>query len=228
MTSKRKHRSPKAQPSASPPPSSATIPLEKARPSGALRARGHSRERPDDTFGDDAAASDMSDGYDANAGPLDTGLASIEASLAREAVDDTIDGTGLSLDPGNLGFRALKDALGTVPSEVGARDALIGIERETDLTPEASAEPSDEEDLGEPAEDEAILDSEDASESDEDAISPTEPSQVDLTQNVIDEGSLFDQPRNEGGVRHPLLRTNEVDATLERNERARKARKRGV
>jgi hypothetical protein len=55
---------------------------------------------------------------------------------------------------------------------------------------------------------------------------PSEPGGLDLTQNVIDEGSLFDQPRAEGGTRHPALRTNEVDATLDRNQRAMRARHR--
>ena len=54
----------------------------------------------------------------------------------------------------------------------------------------------------------------------------TEPGGLDLTQNVIDEGSLFDQPRDEGGTRHPELRTSEVDATLDRNERATRERHR--
>lgn len=55
---------------------------------------------------------------------------------------------------------------------------------------------------------------------------PSEPGGLDLTQNVIDEGSLFDQPRAEGGTRHPEIRTSEVDATLERNERATRERHR--
>lgn len=53
----------------------------------------------------------------------------------------------------------------------------------------------------------------------------SEPGGLDLTSNVIDEGSLFDQPRDEnGGTRRPQIRTNEVDATLERNQRANRER----
>jgi hypothetical protein len=57
---------------------------------------------------------------------------------------------------------------------------------------------------------------------------PSEPGGLDLTKNVIDEGSLFDQPRAEGGTRRPEIRTDEVDATLDRNQRAGRERlKRG-
>lgn len=56
--------------------------------------------------------------------------------------------------------------------------------------------------------------------------SETEPGIVDLARNDIRNGSLFDQPRKDDPdqVRHPLVRSNEVDATLEHNERARRAR----
>jgi len=60
-----------------------------------------------------------------------------------------------------------------------------------------------------------------------DRIGLAEPTTVDLNQNVLDEGSLFDQPRADDNeqTRHPLVKTNEVDATLDRNERAQRANK---
>jgi hypothetical protein len=54
-----------------------------------------------------------------------------------------------------------------------------------------------------------------------------EPPTVDLTDNTIRNGSLFDQPATDemDEARPPSVKTNEVDETLKRNERARRARK---
>ena len=142
------------------------------------------------------------DGYDANAGPLDSGLASKAAFIASEAEAELLGEAGLSLPPEELGTRLLREALQESPSQVNVEAPDL---REETLEGLEGAQYDEEKDLDAP---------------DEDAISPSEPSEIDLTQNVVDEGSLFDQPRNEGGVRRPALRTNEVDATLERNERA--------
>lgn len=151
---------------------------------------------------DDDERNETSDGYDADKGPLDTGYAGKTASVVSEAEAELLGEAGLSLAPEELGTRLLREALqennGGVP-----------------MDPEATRE--DGIDALDVASDSVRYDDEAP---DEDAISPAEPSAVDLTSNVVDEGSLFDQPRNEGGVRHPNVRTNEVDATLDRNERA--------
>lgn len=141
-------------------------------------------------------------GYDADAGPLDTGYAGKTASFVSEAEAELLAEAGLSLAPEELGTRHLREAL----QETSSVSATEGLDVQGDSL--ESLEP----------ETDSIRYDDDAP--DEDAISPAEPSAIDLTSNVVDEGSLFDQPRNEGGVRHPALKTNEVDATLDRNERA--------
>ncbi|MFZ5896312.1 MAG: hypothetical protein ACOY0T_34975 [Myxococcota bacterium] len=147
------------------------------------------------------ASDQQSDGYDANAGPLESGLASKSAFIASEAEAELLAEAGLSLPPEELGTRMLRQAL----QESSTQTDLEA----PDLHEEALANVK-------PVSDQTNYDDE----SDEDAISPSEPSEVDLTRDVVDEGSLFDQPRNEGGVRRPAIRANEVDATLERNQRA--------
>jgi hypothetical protein len=151
---------------------------------------------------DDDERNEASDGYDADKGPLDTGYAGKTASVVSEAEAELLGEAGLSLPPEELGTRLLREAL--QENNGGAP-----------MDPDATRE--DDMDALEPTTDSVRLDDDSP---DEDAISPAEPSDIDLTSNVVDEGSLFDQPRNEGGVRHPSLRTNEVDATLDRNERA--------
>lgn len=159
---------------------------------------------------DDGATTEESSGYDANAGPIDTGYASESISLASEGEADLLVESGLSVDAEDLGSRLIRDAKQEALPPEGSE---VDTEADMDLAPE-------------PASLREIYD--DAP--DEDAISPAEPSELDLTQNVITEGSLFDQPRNEGGIRHPAVRVNEVDATLERNARAAQARghRRGI
>jgi hypothetical protein len=46
---------------------------------------------------------------------------------------------------------------------------------------------------------------------------------VDLTDDVVREGSLFDEPLEDGNLRTPRSKTNEVDASHERDLRARRA-----
>jgi hypothetical protein len=46
---------------------------------------------------------------------------------------------------------------------------------------------------------------------------------VDLTDDVAREGSLFDEPLEDGNLRTPRSKTNEVDASHERDLRARRA-----
>jgi hypothetical protein len=58
-----------------------------------------------------------------------------------------------------------------------------------------------------------------------DRVGLQEPTGLDLTQNAIHEGSLFDQPRTDSDdrTRRPLIKTNEVDATLDHNQRAHRS-----
>lgn len=46
---------------------------------------------------------------------------------------------------------------------------------------------------------------------------------IDLTDNVVREGSLFDEPLEDGNLRSPRIKTNEVDASQERDRRAHRA-----
>lgn len=50
-----------------------------------------------------------------------------------------------------------------------------------------------------------------------------EPRELDLTDNVVREESLFDIPFEDGSIRAPRLKTNEVDAGLDRDARARRS-----
>jgi hypothetical protein len=159
---------------------------------------------------DDDSAEGSSNGYDAGAGPLESGLASKSAFIASEAEAELLGEAGLSLPPEELGTRLLREALQETSTQVETETSTQMQTDTSDLRIE-SLEGLERADYEEEYDEDAP---------DEDAVSPAEPSALDLTQNVLDEGSLFDQPRNEGGVRHPALRTNEVDATLERNERA--------
>ena len=145
-------------------------------------------------------------GYDADSGPTETGLASKYASLASEAEAEAVAEPGLSLPPEDLGSRSLMGAL-QGPAQPSGFEPRATLESEEDsLTP-------------------VSLDASADDESGEDMVSPREPHQIDLTQDVIYEGSLFDQPRDEGGTYHASVRANEVDATLERNARAARSRK---
>jgi len=145
-------------------------------------------------------------GPDADSGPVEAGLVSKYASLASEAEAEAVAEPGLSLPPEDLGARSLLGALqGSAQSSgVKPRDSLQA--EQDSLTP-VSLDVSDDDDAS------------------EDAVSPREPHQIDLTQDVIYEGSLFDQPRDEGVTYHAAVRANEVDATLDRNARAARSRK---
>lgn len=177
-----------------------------ARESGMAPRR--DRDEDDD---EDTRDESESGGYDANAGPLESGLASKSAFVASEAEAELLGEAGLSLPPEELGTRLLREAL---------QESSTQVQTETWTQLRSETESSDLRIETLAGLDREQYDEEFDDATDEDAISPAEPSELDLTQNVLDEGSLFDQPRNEGGVRRPALRTNEVDATLDRNERA--------
>jgi hypothetical protein len=126
-----------------------------------------------------------------------------------EAEAEAVSETGLSLPPEDLGSRSLIQALQGPPQPSGVEPTSLQAEPDAPTAaepPEPPEPPSDDD-------------------SNDDAVSPREPHQIDLTQDVIYEGSLFDQPRDEGGTYHAAVRANEVDATLERNARAARSRK---
>jgi hypothetical protein len=144
------------------------------------------------------------DGDDADAAPRESGPASETISLASEAEAEMIAEAELSIGSGDLGrplLRALsQEVIAPAFHERGAARDL------------------------EPVRTEGTSHQLDDEMSDEDEIPPSAPSELDLTRDVISEGSLFDQPRNEGGTRRPAIRADDMSATLERNERAAQAR----
>ncbi|MGC4090089.1 MAG: hypothetical protein QM756_19845 [Polyangiaceae bacterium] len=146
--------------------------------------------------GEHHATADVDDDVDSD--DLDSGVVAKSAFIASEAEAEMLADLGLTPSPEELGSRAMKEAL-----QEGSPGKLeVSPLQRVDGGPlGAYANPDD-------------------------AHMSGELSRVDLTQNVVDEGSLFDQPRSEGGTRRPDIRTNEVDATLERNERAARWRKR--
>lgn len=143
------------------------------------------------------------DGYDASEGPLETGLASESVDLSEILDNAQADGESLAVAPEDLGRRALREA--AQQDESPAMDASELVEE--DLLAARTLVDMDADDLDSPGE------------------SNMEPAAVDLTEDAIQDGSIFDQPRagEMAQVRHPLVKTNEVDETLERNERARRA-----
>jgi hypothetical protein len=146
------------------------------------------------------------DGYDAGEGPDDEGLASESVDLSEILENAEADSDPLAVAPEDLGRRALREA--AQQDEPAALDASFL----DDLDEEESLEAR------------TLLDTDD-SDIDSPGESRMEPAAVDLTENAIQDGSIFDQPRagEMGQVRRPLIKTNEVDETLERNERARRA-----
>ena len=146
------------------------------------------------------------DGYDASEGPLETGLASESVDLAEILENAEADADSLAVAPEDLGRRALLEA--AQQDEPAAFDESIV--EEVDALEARTLVDIDENDLDSPGE------------------SDMEPAAVDLTEDSIQDGSIFDQPRagEMAQVRHPLVKTNEVDETLERNERARRASRR--
>ncbi|HET9960537.1 MAG TPA: hypothetical protein VFQ61_38970 [Polyangiaceae bacterium] len=141
---------------------------------------------------DAALRQSISDGYDADAGPLETGYASEAVPLSEILNNAALDDESLSLEPEDLGRHALQSA--AQQGDPIASPARIALD---EAEPNASPNPQ----------------------------ALTEPSNVDLTQSAIREGSLFDQAREgeETKLRHPLVNTNEVDAGLKLNERAQRA-----
>jgi hypothetical protein len=144
---------------------------------------------------DSALRQSVSDGYDADAGPLETGYASETVALADMMDAAARDEETLSIEPEDLGRRALQDAAQQgEPASGAVRTSLDWSTQDTGTNADG-----------------------------------IEPSAVDLTTNAIREGSLFDQSREgeETKLRHPLVKVNEVDETLEHNQRARRATAKG-
>jgi len=164
-----------------------------------MRPRAESEPEREDA---DAGAEGAGGGYDASEGPLETGLASESVDLAEILGNAEADGESLAIAPEDLGRHALREA--AQEDESLALDAPI---EEVDSLEAKNLLEVDESDIDSPGE------------------SIMEPAAVDLTEDSIQDGSIFDQPRagEMGQVRRPLVKTNEVDETLDRNERARKA-----
>jgi hypothetical protein len=143
------------------------------------------------------------DGYDAGEGPDGAGLASESVDLSEILENAEADSDPLAVAPEDLGRRALREA--AQQDEPAALDASF-------LDEEESLEAR------------TLLDTDD-SDVDSPGESIMERAAVDLTDDSIQNGSIFDQPRSGemGQVRRPLIKTNEIDETLERNERARRA-----
>ena len=143
------------------------------------------------------------DGYDAGEGPDDAGLASESVDLSEILENAEADSDPLAVAPEDLGRRALLEA--AQQDEPTALDASF-LDEEESLEARTLLD-TDESDVDSPGE------------------STMEPAAVDLTEDAIQNGSIFDQPRagEMGQVRRPLIKTNEIDQTLERNERARRA-----
>lgn len=144
------------------------------------------------------------DGYDADDGPLESGLASESVDLSEILENAQADAESLAVAPEDLGRRALREA--AQQDETVALDASVL--DEDSLEPRTLFD-TDESDVDSPGE------------------SRMEPSAVDLTEDAIHDGSIFDQPRagEMGQVRHPLVKANEVDETLEHNQRAHRAQR---
>jgi hypothetical protein len=161
-------------------------------------------------------------GYDANSGPLETGYAAESTSLEDVLGGAARGDAGSSVDPEDLGPLALRGAL-QQEQDPPVEDPELEPELEDSLSldtdDDAGAEDEDE-DEDEDGDSEAF----DEDDDNLDAVGLEEPSGVDLTQNVVREGSLFDQPRADlnDQTRRPLLKVDDLQATLERNERARR------
>lgn len=67
------------------------------------------------------------------------------------------------------------------------------------------------------------LDGEEPFEDDDEESERAKDREFDLTDNVLREESLFDIPLEDGRVRAPRVKANEVDVGLERDERARRS-----
>jgi hypothetical protein len=194
------------------------------------------------------------DGYDAGEGPLDTGLASESVELSEILDTAASDGESLSLDAEDLGSHTLRAAVQQDAVDGSTRRAFREEATISDSLPQTdefdeldATNAREEDDEDEELDDTTPLDEESDAESedeDEDARadredddettdpdspgeSTMEPAAVDLARNEIRNGSLFDQPRKGevGQVRHPLVKTNEVDVTMDQKRRAQRARR---
>lgn len=136
---------------------------------------------------------DEGNGYDSDDEPIETGYAGIELAVSDPVERSVLGGPGSSLAPEEMGQHALIDA-----AQQASTDAPTQL---GELDDEGLVEDEDEESERVGAEDR----------------------ELDLTDNVLREESLFDIPLEDGRVRAPRVKANEVDVGLERDERARRS-----
>jgi hypothetical protein len=138
-----------------------------------------------------------------------------QRNQARQAEPDA-DGYDAESGPLETGFASedislersaiLDDDLSVAPEDLG-RHALL------------AAAQQDSNDFDDPVNRQGLADAVDESGSLHAGRRPD----IDLTDDVVREGSLFDEPLEDGNLRTPRLKTNEVDASHERDLRAHRA-----
>ncbi|HMA93287.1 MAG TPA: hypothetical protein VKP30_11420 [Polyangiaceae bacterium] len=145
-----------------------------------------------------------------------------EGSLSNEAEPDDVLGDDSDAEPIETGYADLDRVVSdpTERSTLGGPGASLAPE---EMGQQALSEAA-QQNSGDEAAQRGRLDSDEFfGDDDEPQRRSGEPRELDLTDNVVREESLFDIPLEDGSIRAPRLKTNEVDAGLDRDARARRS-----